>query len=36
MQDECCICGLPSPDGFDHEECFEEGSRETDPDQVSV
>lgn len=20
---ECCVCGLPSPDGFDHEECVD-------------
>jgi len=26
MRDECCICSLPSPDGFDHEACFDEGS----------
>jgi hypothetical protein len=23
MSDECCICGLWSDDGFDHEECYE-------------
>jgi hypothetical protein len=26
MSEECCICGLPSPDGFDHERCFDEGT----------
>jgi hypothetical protein len=26
VMDDCCICGLPSPDGFDHEICYEEGT----------
>ena len=28
MIDCCCICGLPSPDGFDHEICYDEGTIE--------
>lgn len=23
---ECCICGLYSSDGFDHESCYDEGT----------
>ena len=26
----CCICTLPSPDGFDHEECYDEGTISAD------
>ena len=26
MSEECCICGLESPDGYDHEICYDEGT----------
>ena len=26
FSDECCICGLESEDGYDHERCYDEGT----------
>lgn len=30
MPDECCICGNETPDGFDHEECYDQGTIRAD------
>jgi hypothetical protein len=30
LVDYCCICGLDSPDGFDHEACYQNGTIDAD------
>ena len=26
MTETCCICSLPSDDGLDHDECYDQGT----------